>query len=66
MENLKQQIRRDINQVTFGKFVTSLVQKLKILGVYKIVNQGTDYKSKFLSNILKFLDQQCYKFSVPK
>ena len=66
MENLKQQIRRDINQVTFGKFVTSLVQKLKILGVYKIVNQGTDYKSKFLSNLLKFLDQQCYKFSVPK
>ena len=66
MENLKQQIRRDINQVTFGKFVTSLVQKLKILGVNKIVNQGTDYKSKFLSNILKFLDQQCYKFSVPK
>ena len=33
--NLKWQIGRDINPVTFGKFVTSLVQKLKILGFYK-------------------------------
>ena len=35
IENLKWQIGRDINHVTFGKCVTLLVQKLKILGVYK-------------------------------
>ena len=29
---------RDINHVTFRKFVTSLAQKLKILGVYKTVS----------------------------
>ena len=35
IENLKQQIGRDINRITFRKFLTSLVQKLKILGVYQ-------------------------------
>ena len=34
IENWKWQIGTDINRVTFGKFLTSLVQKLKILGVY--------------------------------
>ena len=32
IENLKWQIGGDIIPLTFGKFVTSLVQKLKILG----------------------------------
>ena len=36
IDNLKWQIGRKINHVTFGKFATSLVQNLKILlGVYK-------------------------------
>ena len=34
-KNLKYQIRRDFNQVIFRKFITSLVQQVKILGVYK-------------------------------
>ena len=35
IENLKQQIKRDINHITFRKFVTLLVEKLKVLTVYK-------------------------------
>ena len=31
IENVKWQFNEDINFVTFGKFVTSLLQKLKIL-----------------------------------
>ena len=31
-KNLKYQIRRDFNQVIFRKFMTSLVQQVKILG----------------------------------
>ena len=31
----RMKIGRDINHVTFGKLVTSFVQKLKILGVYR-------------------------------
>ena len=46
IENLKHQIRRDIIQVTFQKFVTSLVQKLKILEKKLIFNQYLD--SEFL------------------
>ena len=34
-KNLKWQTGGDINCMTLGKFVTSLIQKLKILGVYK-------------------------------
>ena len=35
IEHVTQQIGRDINRITFRKFVTPLVQKLKILGVYQ-------------------------------
>ena len=40
--------------MTFEKFVTSSVQKVKILGVQKSVIQGADYKSVCLPNVLSF------------
>ena len=44
----------NINCVTYGKFVTPLVQILRYYEFAKIVNQGTDYKSVFLLNISSF------------
>ena len=46
------------NHVTFLKFVTSLVQKLMILGV---VSQGNDYKSVFSPNNVKIY---YFRFSI--
>ena len=62
IENLKQQMGKDINDVTFGKFVTSLVQKLKILEVYKNCNSRYWLQISFFSKYVKFLDQQRHKF----
>ena len=45
IKNLRWQVSEDINFITCGKFVTSLVQKLKKKCVHEIVSQGTDYKS---------------------
>ena len=57
--NLKQQIRKDIIQVNyFRKFVTSLVQKLKILGKkWFVVSTLTDDVTNFLkvSRIMSLL-----------
>ena len=56
IESLKWQIRRGINQVTFGKFVTLLVQKLKIKSLQYC-------ESRWWLQIFFFLDQRRYKFS---
>ena len=53
IENLKRQSGRDFNKVIFRKFVTSLVQKLKILGVYKNCKSRYWLQISFLPNILK-------------
>ena len=63
IKNLKWQVETDIIWVTFGKFVTSLVQKLKILGVYKNCECRYLLQIVFLTKYLKLLDQWCYKFS---
>ena len=44
IENLKQHIGRNIQHVTFRRFVTSLVQKLMLLEVYKNC-KSSHYKS---------------------
>ena len=54
IENLKQQIWRDINHVTFTKYVTSFVQKLKILGVYKNCMSRYQLQIQFVPSILNF------------
>ena len=51
--NLKSQTGRDINPVTFGKFVTSLVQKLKILGFYKNCKSSYWLQVSFLPPAMK-------------
>ena len=51
--NLKWQIERDINPVTFAKFVTSLVQKLKILGFYKNCKSSYWLQVSFLPPTMK-------------
>ena len=54
IENLKWQIMRDINCVTFEKFATSLIQKLKILGKKLIWSQYLDLQFLLAPNILRF------------
>ena len=51
IENLRWQFGEEINCVIFGKFVTSLVQTLMLLGVHKNGSQGSDYKSVCLLNM---------------
>ena len=54
IENLRWQVSEDINFITYRKFVTSLVQKLKKKCVHKLVSQGTDYKSVYSHFLKKF------------
>ena len=54
IENRKWQIGKDINFVTFRKFVTSLVQKLKILGKKLVCGQYLDLQILETPNILSF------------